>query len=277
MKLTVRAYLVVLIALISVAVATSAAASTSASTSANSQRLYRIGIAVDTAELHVGIAKMATDERRAQARMSPCLTRAFVPIFEVVDAKSNANAGKALFLLSAEAGAQYEMASIKPILTPILNGVRSMLRLSLSAALRSSINDVLPAFARLESLNVCADARAWFAAGLARTREPRSTAETVVALAGIKKLTAATTRGAEPRDLTTAELRNRTLLKKRADSHIDALNKQANRSLQAWIEELIRGVERTVAASETTTTTTQTTTTATQTTTTATQTTTTAA
>jgi hypothetical protein len=254
MKLAARTFLVSLVALCSLAVTTYAAAFSPRTTTVTTEQVYRIDTAIDTAELKVKVAALALDERRVQARITPCLAKAFVPIFEAAQAKSIPNADKALDSLSAEAGAEYEIASIKPIISPLLSGVGRILKLQLPATLRSQLKGFVPAFSEVQSLNVCADARAWFAAGLASAREPRGTARTSVALSDIRKLTASTV-GVEVGHLTPSQLRNRKLDTRLTDEHITELGKQSNNALKSWIDKLIQGVEQTVEKTQKTTTT----------------------
>jgi hypothetical protein len=146
-----------------------------------------------------------------------------------------------------------------------------MLKLSLPAALRSSLKAYLPTFKALGALNVCADARAWWAADLTPAHEPTNTAHTTRALTDLNKLGATT--AVKFSGLTPAQVRYRNLEKKRADRHLNALQKQAGDSLKSWINKVIQTLEHEVETTQTTTTATQTTTSPTPTTPTLTQTT----
>jgi len=263
MKVIFRTFLVLIVALLSLTCATLAAASAQrASVTVTSEKAYRIDTALDKAELQVGVAALARDESRAEARIGPCLSRAFVAIFEAVIAKSNANADKALKALGSEAGAEYEVASIKPITRPLLKDVRQMLKLSLPPGLRARLNGFLPAFAKVQSLNVCADARAWLAGGLTPAHEPRGTTRTSVALTDIRKLTGSAGE-VQLGDLTASQVRSLKQEKSRSAKHVNELIKQSDTALKSWIAKLIRGVEITVEATQTSTTGMQTSTTGT--------------
>jgi hypothetical protein len=249
-----------LVAIVSIAAgATCAAASTKRTITVNSQKVYRVDIAIEKAEQQVRVSSQVLAEHRAQARITPCLLKTFLPIFEAADAKSTPNAEQALFALSAEAGAEYEIASTKPLITPVLNGVSRMLKLSLPAALRSRLKGYVPTLKALGALNVCADARAWWAADLTKAHEPKNTAHTTAAITALDKLGATT--AIEFSGLTPSQVRYRNLEKKRADKHLKALQKQGEASIKSWINKVIRTLEHEVETTQTTTTATQTTTT----------------
>jgi hypothetical protein len=269
-KLTVRTFVVSLVAIVSIAAgATYAAAAAKRTITVNSQRVYRVDIAIEKAEQKVRVSSQVLAEHRAQARITPCLLKTFLPVFQAAAAKSTPNAERALYALSAEAGAEYEFASTKPVMTPVLNGVGRMLKLPLPAALRSRLKDYLPTLKALGKLNVCADARAWWAGDLTPAHEPKDTAHTTAALTALNKLGATT--AIEFSGLTPSEVRYRNLEKKRADKHLNALQKQADNSIKSWIKKVITTLEHEVETAQPTTT--QTTTTPTTTTPTLTQTT----
>jgi hypothetical protein len=264
-KLTARTFVVSLVAIVSIATGvTCAAAAPKQTITVSSQKVFGLGIAIDKAELQVRVRSLVLDEHRAQARITPCLLKAFLPIFKAAAANSTHNAVKALYALSGEAGVEYEVASIKPVINPVLNGVSRMLKLPLPAALRSRLKTYLPAFKSLGALNVCADARAWWAAGLTPAHEPNNTSHTTLGLTDLNKIAATT--AIKFSGLTPSQLRYRNLEKKRADKHLNALQKQAGDSLKSWINKVVQTLEHEVETTQTTTTATQTTTTPTSTT-----------
>jgi hypothetical protein len=254
MKLAVATPLALIVALLGLIFTAYAAASTqTASDTAGYERAYRIDIALDNAELRVRPAALASDESRVEARITPCLTKAFIPIFEAVDSKSNPSSNRALKSLSGEAGAEYVIAAIRPVLTPLLNAVSEIVKLHVPAVRHSKLKTLLSAFAKVQSLNVCADARAWFAAGLAPAKEPKGTAQTTVALTTIAGLTSSAEKP-QGGDLTPAQLQNVKLDGKRAGRHTNDLIKQSDTALKSWIVKLIRSVEVKVEATQTSTT-----------------------
>jgi hypothetical protein len=262
-KLAVRTFVVSLVAIVSIAAgATCAAASARRTITVDSQKVYRVDIAIEKAEQNVRVSSQVLAEHRAQARITPCLLKTFLPTFEAADAKSTPNAEQALYALSAEAGAEYEIASTKPVVTPVLNGVSRMLKLSLPAALRSRLKGYLPTLKALGALNVCADARAWWAGDLTPAHEPKNTAHTTAALTALNKLGATT--AIEFSGLSPSQLRYRNLEKKRADKHLNVLQKQADSSIKSWINKVIRTLEHRVETTQPTTTVIQPTTTSTQ-------------
>src|ERR1700722_19512813 len=114
MNLRARTFIVSLVAILSIATGvTCAAAAPKQTITVSSQKVYRVEIAIDRAVQHVRVSSLVLAEHRAQARMTPCLLKAFLPIFQAAAAKSTPDAVKALYALSAEAGAEYEFASIK--------------------------------------------------------------------------------------------------------------------------------------------------------------------
>jgi hypothetical protein len=251
-KLTVRTFVVSFVAIVSIAAGATCAAAAKRTITVSSQKVYRADIAIERAEQKVRLSSQVLAEHRAQARITPCFLKTFLPIFEAADTKSTPNAEQALYALSAEAGAEYELASTKPVTTPVLNGVSRMLKLSLPAALRSQLKSFLPTFKALGKLNVCADARAWWAAGLTSAHEPKNTAHTTAALTALNKLGAST--AIQFSGLTPSQLRYRNLEKKRADKHLSALQKQADNSIKSWIKKVITTLEHEVETSQTTTT-----------------------
>lgn len=253
MKLTIRTLAVSLIALLSVAVATGAGAATQRTTiTVDSGRLYRIDMGIEKAEQSVRVSSLVLAERREQARITPCLLQALLPIFKAADAKSIANANTALYKLSTEAGIEYEIAAIKPVITPAVNGASRMLKFPLPAALRSRLQSYKPAFAALGSFNACADARAWYAADLVAAHEPKGTAHTNVALTNLHKLDG--NLEIEFSGLTRSQLQTRELQKKRTDKHLNALESQAVGAIKSWVQKLVRALEHKAAATSTTTT-----------------------
>lgn len=254
MKLSVRTFLMLSVGLLGLTFTALAAASAPrTSTTVTAGQVYRIDAALYKAEENISVSAVALDERRVEARMTTCLSKSFVTIFEAVQTKSNPHAGKAVYPISAEAGAEYEMASIRPVINPLLNSVRRLLKLPLPASVHSSLTGILPAFAKVQSLNVCADARAWLAAGLVPAREPDGTRETAVAISDIHKITASTG-GVGVGGLTPSELGVLKLGKELTGKHVDVLGKQSEKSLKTWITKLINGVEHTVQTTPTSTT-----------------------
>jgi hypothetical protein len=254
MKLVVATPLALIVALLGLTFTAYAATSTQTSSdTASYQRAYRIDIALDNAELKVRPAALESDESRVEARITPCLTKALVPIFEAVDSKSIPDSDRALKSLSGEAGAEYVIAAIRPVMEPLLSAVGQIVKLPLPAVRRSKLKTLASAFAKVQSLNVCADARAWFAADLTRDKEPKGTAQTTVALTTIAKLTGSAEKP-QGGDLTPAQLQNVKVDGKSAGKHTDDLIKQSDTALKSWIVKLIRSVEVRVEATQTSTT-----------------------
>jgi hypothetical protein len=230
-----------------------AAAAAAPQVSANAERAYQIDIATNRALLHVGGADLARAEKRASRLMTPCLTRELVQLTEA--SPTNAHAGKATNLLSEEAGVEYEMAAITPVVRPLLNGVHRLLALQLPATVRASIKSYLAALAKVQSLNVCADAQAWLAAGLTPAHEPKGTAQIATTVATFHKLTITNVQ-VQLGDLPPGQVQTLKLEKTRAGQHLNQLIARSVSSLEAWIKQLLVTVEKTATTTTATGTTT---------------------
>ncbi len=255
MKLRVSTCLTLVVVLIGVMSSASAGASEPRASSARIlERAYGIDIALDQAELKVRLADVVRAENRTQDQMTSCLTGDLV---QTVDAEqSESNAQTALQSLSEEAGAQYEIRALKPVLAPVLRGLHQLLKLPLPATSRSSVRSYLTGLSEVQSLNVCADAQAWLSAGLAAAQEPSGTAQTATAVADLHSLTGGSDHTGTG-SLTSDQRRAVKAEQKLADRHVKQLTSQTERSLESWIEQLGVSIQRTA------TTTTQTSTTAT--------------
>ena len=255
MKRTFSTSLAVLTALLGLTFTAAAVASAPrASTTAGAEQAWHIDMATNRALLQVSGTAVSQAEDRASTKMTPCLTSVLAQI--TGRARSNANADKALQSLGEEAGVQYEMVVITPVMRPLLNGMHRLLALNLPAALRSEAKSYLSALAKVQSLNTCADGRAWLAAGLTAAREPLGTGEIALALADFHKVTSDNV--VHLGDLPAAQLRALKLEKTLADKHANQLVARSVVSLEAWTKRLLRNVE-TIASATTTTATTTTT------------------
>jgi hypothetical protein len=250
MNRTLSISLALLTLLLGCTLTAAAAASTPrASTPANAERAFQIDMATNRAVLKVSGAAVSQAEKRESALLTACLTRDLVQISD--ESRANASADKALELLSEEAGAEYAMAAIKPVLRPLLNGVNRLLSLRLPPAARATVKDFLAAFARVQSLNVCADARTWLAAGLGITQEPRATAQLAVTLADFHKLGSVNVQ-LQLGGLPPTELRALELAKTQANKHLNQLIARADASLESWIRQLTVTVEKETTRTTTT-------------------------
>jgi hypothetical protein len=250
MKRTFPLSLALLTVLCCMSAAVAAAATPQAAVTATSEQAFRLDMATNRALLNVGPATVSRAEKRARALMTTCLTADLVQITDA--SRSDANADKALELLSEEAGVEYEMAAVKPVLTPLLYGVHRLLTLHLSASLRSAMRGYLTAFVKVQSLNACADARAWLAAGLKTGHEPRGTAQIATTAADFHRLTSN-----DPQihlgDLPSAQIRALKLEKTRAGKHINKLIAGSVTSLEAWIKQVALNVQKDAITTTTTT------------------------
>lgn len=259
MKRTFPTCLAVLTVLLGCTFTAAAAASTPrASGGGTAEQAFQIDMATNRALLHVSGAAVSQSAKRAQRLMTPCITRDFVQVTQAE--ASNSNASKALTSLSEEAGVEYEMAAVQPVMRPLLRGVQRLLSLKLSAKLRADVKSYLAAIAKVQSLNACSDAQAWLTAGLTQAQEPQGTAEIAVALADFRKVTSS-----KPQvnlgDLPPAQAHALKLEKTRAGKHANLLILRSVLSLEGWFRQLMLNVEKLAAASTTTSTTTTPTTT----------------
>ena len=255
MKRKVQALLALAGALLTLSLTAAAGASVKpAAASSSALQTYHSDLVLYAAELKVKESQLATDESRAESRITPCLSKALVPLVEKVDASPTTSRYRSLDLLSAEAGAEYQAASIRPIIEPALNGARRLLKRKLPSAQRAKLNIFVPSYETLQTLNVCADARAWNRTNLAPTREPKGIVRAVKALVAIDKLDKNLAKP-DYSGLTPAQVANVKLQKKRSDAHEKALNQQAETALKSWIAKLTRSVEELAGTSTSTTTT----------------------
>ncbi len=260
MKRTFSMSLAMLIALLGLTFTADAVASAPrASATVGAEQAWHIDMATNRALLQVSEAAVSQAEHRASVQMSPCLTSVLAQITEA--AQSNANADKALESLGEEAGVQYEMAAITPVMRPLLGGMHRLLALNLPAALRSEVKSYLSALAKVQSLNTCADARAWFAADLTKAKEPAGTRQIATTLADFHKVTSDNV--VELGDLPAAQLHALKLEKTQADKHANQLIARSVVSLESWTKRLLLKVETIASATMSTTTTTPATTTVT--------------
>ncbi len=220
-----------------------------ASVTANAERAFQIDMSANRALLQVSGATVSQAEQRARTRMTVCLTRELVQITEA--SRANARDAVALKPLSEEAGVEYEMTALQPVVRPLLNGVHRLLTLHLPKALRATIQRYLTAFAKVQALNACADARTWLAAGLTAAHEPRGIAQIASTVTDFHRLTNGNAQ-AVLGDLPPAQLRALTLEKARAAQHIDRLTAQSVASLEAWIKRVVAAVAKAATASTTT-------------------------
>ncbi len=232
--------------------AAAAASAPRGSVTADAERAFQIDMAANRAVLRVSGAAVSKAENRESALLTACLTRDLVQISD--ESQSNAHAKRALELLSEEAGVEYAMAAIEPVLRPLLNGVTRLLSLRLPPATRPTIKSFLTAFARVRSVNACADARAWLAAGLGVAHEPRATAQLALTLTDFHKLGNLNVRF-QLGGLPAAQLQALKVGKTQANKHVSQLIARADASLESWIRQLVVKVERATSTTTTPTTT----------------------
>ncbi len=231
--------------------AAAAASAPRGSVTVSAERAFQIDMATNRAVLTVSGAAVSRAGKRESALLTACLTRDLMQISD--ESQSHAHAEKVLELLSEEAGVEYAMAAIQPVLRPLLNGVTRLLSLRLPPATRATMKSFLSAFARVRSLNACADARAWLAAGLGVAQEPRATAQLALTLTDFHKLGNLNVRF-QLGGLPPAQLHALKVGKTQANKHVNQLIARADASLESWIRQLVAKVERATSITTTPTT-----------------------
>ncbi|MGC9221443.1 MAG: hypothetical protein ACP5H2_08845 [Solirubrobacteraceae bacterium] len=249
----------VLIATIMVTFAASAQAATRTRPRLNTaQRVYAIDTRMYATELKVKVKNLMTSESRARSRMTACLTNAFVPIFTAAQTQTNASASNDLALLVQEAGAEYQITAIKPVLTPLISAVHQLAALPLTTEAHAALKSYLKDIRQLQDVHVCADARAWVKAGLSAAAEPSGTVQALVTLSAFSQSTSSSSSSGSNNKggkLSATQFRSLAHQRKQETKHVNALIKQAQTVFTSWLAQLVTAVQRRVPSATTTTTT----------------------